>query len=98
MCYALTKINTKVAFMARVPSVRIHFKDGTSLEMPENDSVQVVLAGPAETPEEGWTKISGEASPALFGKVLKSRAAALKQGHKVVTFRGVLEVDGARRV
>ena len=84
--------------MARVPSMRIHFTDGTSLDLPENDSIQVVTAGPAAQPQDGWVRLGDAALPALYGKVLKSRAAALKQGHKVVTFRGVLEVDGARRI
>jgi len=84
--------------MTKLPSVRVHFTDGTSLVLPENDSVEVVLAGPEEKPQEGWMRLNGDATPAQFGKVLKSRAASLKQGHKVLTFRGVLQVDGARRV
>lgn len=84
--------------MAKQPSMRIHFTDGTSLDLPENDSVQVIAAGPEDKAQDGWVRLNGDATPAQFGKVLKSRAAALKQGHKVLTFRGVLQVDGARRV
>lgn len=78
--------------------MRIQFTDGTSMDLPENDTVQIVTAGPGEAPQEGWVKISGDASPALFGTTAKFRAAALQQGQKVLTFRGVLEVTAARRM
>ena len=84
--------------MARVPSVRIHFSDGTSMDLPENDSVQVVTAGPESAPKEGWQKLSGDATPVLYGKLNKTRAAALTQGQHMVTFRGLLLIDGARRI
>lgn len=78
--------------------MRILFTDGTSMDLPENDTVQVVLAGPETNPQEGWTRLNGDATPAQFGKVSKSRAASLKQGQKVQTFRGILQVEGARRM
>lgn len=84
--------------MARVPSVRVRFTDGTSMDLPENDSVQVVTAGPEASAQEGWQQISVGDSPAQFAKVVKARAAALKQGQRVVTLRGVLLVEGARRL
>lgn len=84
--------------MSRIPSVRVRFSDGTSMDLPENDSVQVVTAGPEDKPQEGWMRINGDATPAQFGKLLKFRAAALKQGQKMLTFRGILEVEGARRI
>ena len=84
--------------MVKAPSVRIHFTDGTSMDLPENDSIQLVTAGPEGTPQEGWTRLNGDSTPAQFGKLMKSRPAVLKQGQKLLTFRGVLEVDGARRV
>lgn len=84
--------------MVKAPSMRIHFTDGTSMDLPDTDSVQIVTAGPDATAQEGWTRLNGDSTPALYGKLMKSRAAALKQGQKLLTFRGVLEVDGARRV
>ena len=78
--------------------MRIHFSDGTSMDLPENDSVQIVSAGPSDTAKDGWPKITGDATPALYGKLNKTRAAALTQGQHMVTFRGVLLIDGARRI
>lgn len=78
--------------------MRILFTDGTSMDLPENDTIQVILAGPEATAQEGWTRLNGDATPAQFGKLTKSRAASLKQGQKVQTFRGILEVEGARRM
>ena len=83
--------------MPRSPSVRIRFSDGTSLELPENDSVQVVTAGPESEPREGWQRL-GESTPAVYGKITKSRATAVAQGQQMVTFRGILTIEGARRV
>lgn len=84
--------------MARVPSVRVRFTDGTSMDLPEHDSVQVVLAGPEPAPQDGWQQISSGDAPAQFAKVLKARVTGLKQGQRVVTLRGVLLVEGARRI
>ncbi len=84
--------------MSKSPAVRIHFSDGTSMDLPENDSVQIVSAGPSDTPKDGWPKINGDATPALYGKLNKTRAAALTQGQHMVTFRGLLLIDGARRI
>ena len=84
--------------MARVTSVRVRFSDGTSMDLPENDSVQVILAGPEAVAQEGWQNIGGTEGPAQFAKVAKARAAALKQGQRVVTLRGILVIEGARRM
>ena len=93
-----TAIRKKRTTMARVPSVRVRFTDGTSMDLPENDSVQVVTAGPEASAQEGWQPIGTGDGPAQFAKVAKARAAALKQGQRVVTLRGVLLVEGARRL
>lgn len=84
--------------MAKVTQIRVRFSDGTSMDLPETESVQVVTAGPSETAEEGWTRINPDAKPALFGKVSKLRATALAPGQHLMTFRGVLLIDGARRI
>lgn len=84
--------------MARVPSVRVRFTDGTSMDLPEHDAVQVVMAGPESAPQDGWQQISSSDGPAQFAKVLKTRVTGLKQGQRVVTLRGVLQIEGARRM
>ena len=84
--------------MSRTPLIRIRFSDGTQMELPENESVQVVIDGPGEMPKDGWARLNGDTTPALYGKANKVRAAALAQGQQMMTFRGVLTIEGARRV
>ncbi|MDZ4869882.1 MAG: hypothetical protein SGI91_21365 [Alphaproteobacteria bacterium] len=84
--------------MAKAPMIRVLFNDGTSMEVPENEAVQVVSQGPSETETEGWQRLNPDAKPALFGKLNKVRAAALARGQHMMTFRGLLQVDVARRV
>jgi hypothetical protein len=84
--------------MPKAPQIRVRFSDGTSMDMPETEAVQVVTAGPGPKAEEGWTRLNPDAKPALFGKVAKVRATALKSGQQMMTFRGVLQIDGARRI
>ena len=84
--------------MSKTSLIRIRFSDGTTMELPENESVQVVIDGPGDRPKEGWTRLNGDKTPALFGKSNKVRAAALAQGQHMMTFRGVLLIEGARRV
>ncbi len=81
----------------RVQLIRVRLSDQTTLEMPENELVQVVTAGPGDAPKEGWHRLSDK-GPALFGTTSKVRAAALAAGQHIVTFRGVVQVEGARRV
>jgi hypothetical protein len=84
--------------MTKTPLIRILFSDETQMELPENESVQVILDGPGDKPKEGWTRLNGDKTPALYGSAKKVRAAALTQGQKMMTFRGVLLIEGARRV
>ena len=84
--------------MPKVSLIRIRFSDGTQMELPENESVQVVIDGPGDKPKDGWTRLNGDKKPALYGKANKVRAAALAQGQHMMTFRGVLLIEGARRV
>lgn len=84
--------------MPRVQMIRVRLSDQTTLELPENEVIQVVTAGPSETPKEGWQRLNADKTPALFGTFTKVRAAALAEGQHIVTFRGVLQVEGARRV
>lgn len=84
--------------MTKTPMIRVRFSDETSMDLPETEIVQVVTQGPSEKQEEGFTKVSGDAKPALFGKVNRVRATALQTGQHMVTFRGVLLIEGARRV
>ena len=84
--------------MSKTALIRIRFSDGTQMELPENESVQVVIDGPGDKPKEGWARLNGDKTPALYGKANKLRAAALTQGQQMMTFRGVLLIDGARRV
>jgi len=78
--------------------IRVLFNDGTHMDLPEMESVQVVTQGPSETQSEGFQRLNGEAKPALFGKVSKMRAAALAKGQHLITFRGMLQIDVARRI
>jgi len=84
--------------MTRVSMIRVRLSDETTLELPENEVVQVVTAGPSETQKEGWQRLNADKTPALFGTLSKVRAAALSQGQHIVTFRGVLQIEAARRV
>jgi hypothetical protein len=84
--------------MPKPPSIRVRFSDGTSMDLPENEPVQIVTAGPSEKQEEGFQRLNPDAKPALFGRVNKVRAAALARGQHLITFRGILLIDGARRV
>jgi hypothetical protein len=76
--------------------IRVRLTDETTLELPENEVVQVVTAGPGNKPQEGWQRI-GDKTPAIYGKVSKLRATALTPGQQLVTFRGVLTIESARR-
>ena len=84
--------------MPKGQMIRVRLSDESTLELPENEVVQVVTAGPGEKPQEGWTRVNPDATPALFGRLAKVRAAALAQGQHLVTFRGVLQIESARRV
>ena len=35
---------------------------------------------------------------ALFGKLARVRAASLGQGQHIVTYRGILQIDNARKI
>ena len=83
--------------MSKAQMIRVRFSDETTIELPENEVVQVVTAGPSETAKEGWQRI-GDKTPALFGKLAKVRATALTQGQHLVTYRGLLLIEAARRV
>ena len=76
--------------------IRVRLSDETTIELPENEVVQIVTAGPGDKPQEGWQRI-GDKAPALYGKLSKVRATALTPGQHLVTFRGVLTVESARR-
>lgn len=84
--------------MPKAQLIRVRLSDETTLELAENEAVQVVTAGPSEKEQEGWQRINPDQKPALFGRLLKVRAAALAQGQHIVTFRGVLQIESARRV
>ena len=83
--------------MPKGQMIRVRLSDETTLELPENEVVQVVTAGPSEKPQEGWSRVNPDATPALFGRLAKVRAAALAQGQHLVTFRGVLQIESMRR-
>ena len=36
--------------MSKTSLIRIRFSDGTTMELPENESVQVVIDGPGDKP------------------------------------------------
>ena len=84
--------------MTKVQLIRVRLADDTTLELPENENVQVVTDGPGETQQEGWVRLNADKTPALFGKLAKVRAAALAQGQHLVTYRGILLIEAARRV
>ncbi|MBL8781637.1 MAG: hypothetical protein JNL06_11935 [Alphaproteobacteria bacterium] len=84
--------------MSKTPMIRVQFSDGTSMDVPENETVQVVVQGPSETETEGSQRLNPDAKPAVFGKLSKVRAAALARGQHMKTFRGLLQIDVARRV
>ena len=82
--------------MPKAQVIRVRLSDETTIELPENEVVQVVTAGPGPRAQEGWQRI-GEATPAIYGKLAKVRATALTPGQNLVTFKGVLAVESARR-
>ena len=82
--------------MPKAQVIRVRLSDESTIELPENELVQVVTAGPGAKAEEGWQRI-GDNTPAVYGKLGKVRATALSPGQKMVTFRGVLTVESARR-
>jgi hypothetical protein len=84
--------------MSKTPMIRVLFNDGTSMEMPENEAIQVVVQGPSDKETEGWQRLNPNAKPPVFGKLGKVRAAALARGQHMMTFRGLLQIDVARRV
>src|SRR5262245_56412421 len=98
VCARRDRISTSRRPMAKAPQIRLRFSDGTSMDLPEMEPVQVVTQGPSETAEEGWQRLNPDAKPAMFGKVSKVRAAALARGQHLMTFRGLLLIDGARRI
>lgn len=77
--------------------IRIRLSDASTLELPENEVVQVVTEGPADKPQEGWVRVNPDATPAQFGRVAKLRAVALTQGQQLVTYRGVFAIESTRR-
>jgi hypothetical protein len=83
--------------MPKAQVIRVRLSDETTIELPENEVVQVVTAGPSEKAQEGWQRINADKAPALYGKLAKVRATALTPGQHLVTFRGVLTVESARR-
>jgi len=84
--------------MPKAPTIRVRLSDESTLELPENELVQVVTAGPADKPQEGWQKLATvKGKKAQYGKLAKVRAAALAQGQQLVTYRGVFEIESARR-
>jgi hypothetical protein len=85
--------------MAKVPTMRVRLTDETSLDLPENELIQVVTAGPSETQEEGFVRLNPkERKTALYGKLARVRAASLAAGQHIVTYRGILQIDAARRM
>jgi hypothetical protein len=85
--------------MPKAPTMRVRLTDETSLDLPENEFIQVVTAGPSETQEDGFVRLNPkERKKALFGKLARVRAAQLTSGQHIVTYRGILQVDTARRL
>lgn len=83
--------------MPKAQIIRVRLSDETTIELPENEVVQVVTAGPSETQQEGWQRLNADQKPALFGRLGKVRAAALAQGQHLLTYRGLFVVESARR-
>ena len=84
--------------MPKAPTIRVRLNDESTLELPENEWVQVVTAGPEDKPQDGWQKLAtGKGKKAQYGKLAKVRAAALTQGQQLVTFRGIFQIESARR-
>lgn len=85
--------------MPKTPTIRVRLTDETSLDLPENEFVQVVTHGPSEKQEEGFVRLNPkERKKALYGKLARVRAAALAAGQHIVTYRGIVQIDVARRV
>ena len=85
--------------MPKAPTIRVRLTDETSLDLPENEFVQVVMAGPSETQEQGFVRLNPkERKKALYGKLARVRAASLAAGQHIITFRGVVQIDVARRL
>jgi hypothetical protein len=85
--------------MPKAPTIRVRLTDETSLDLPENEFVQVVTAGPSERQEEGFVRLNPkERKTPLFGKLVRMRAASLTSGQHIITFRGVVQIDVARRL
>lgn len=84
--------------MPKAPMIRVRLSDETSLDLPENELVQVVSAGPSESAGEGFVRLNPNDKTPSFGKLTKVRAAALTQGQQIVTYRGILQIEGAKRV
>jgi len=83
--------------MPKGQMIRVRLSDASTLELPENEVVQVVTEGPGEKAQEGWVRINPDEKPALYGRVAKMRAVALAQGQQLVTYRGVFAIESARR-
>ena len=63
--------------MAKAPTMRVRLTDETSLDLPENELIQVVTAGPSETQEEGFVRLNPkERKKTLYGKLARVRAAS----------------------
>lgn len=85
--------------MPKAPMIRVRLGDETSLDLPENELVQVVTHGPSETQAEGYVRLNPkEKKKAVYGKLARVRAAALAQGQHLVTYRGILLIEAARRI
>ncbi|MBP6013391.1 MAG: hypothetical protein KBA31_14295 [Alphaproteobacteria bacterium] len=84
--------------MPKAPMIRVRLSDDTSLDLPENEVVQVVTAGPSDQAGEGFVRLNPNDKKPSFGKMAKVRAAALVQGQHIVTYRGILQIEGAKRV
>jgi hypothetical protein len=78
--------------------MRVRLTDKTTLELPESEMIQVVTEGPSDKPQDGWQKLAADKGPAKYAKLSKVRATALMPGQRIVTFRGVVEIESARRV
>ncbi len=85
--------------MSKAPTMRVRLTDETTLDLPENEFVQVVTSGPSETQEEGYVRLNPkERNKALYGKLSRVRAASLGNGQHIVTYRGILQIETARRM
>lgn len=83
--------------MSRIQKMRLHFTDGSHLDVAENDPLQTLTSEPSAKQEPGYHRLNGTATPAEFGKLTNVRAVMLTRGQKVMTFRGLLTVEGVRR-